>query len=120
MLHAIILLVVALLLISTALFFPIRKTLRELKCARAISALESELLAIQCRKCATYKDAPEYQTLLEQEIRIRLDIGRLNPSHQFLEPVPRLLSECANQRGFAEWARAEMRALDRETVRFET
>ncbi len=99
--------------IATAIT-PIRKARRELKRIRAIQAKEKELFAMKnlrhdfLETNGAGRDSPEHQRLLEEEIRIRLAIGELDPHHGFLGSIPALLQECTDKKGFVEWARAQM------------
>ena len=103
---------------------PIRKARRELKRSRALNALIERFFAIQNRRHDMIESAgfqprsEEYQTLLQEEIEIRLAFGEFDREHIFLEPVSTLLAECTD-RGFVECIRADLHTL-RIASRFST
>ncbi|GEM_PF-6678976 len=96
--------------------FPFRKARRELKRAREIRNLQTRLFAIQNQRhdlIESHGFQPHnenYQTLLEEEIQIRLAFGDFDPTHTFLDYIDKLLPECTDK-CFVEWVRADIQRI---------
>lgn len=62
-------------------------------------------------------DSPEYQELLETEIRFRLALAQFDPKHPFIRPVKELLQE-ATDKEFEAWVRSELDGVEKKSIRF--